>query len=174
MDPGHDPQGRCQHRCGSVVERRPGQTQQRTSAADAELGRVVIDQLAQFTGIRAAETFFEPFQLHLQAPDLLEQLRLFGLSLLLLLALLAPGEQLAGAVQQLPFPLADMDRVDGVVGGDLLDRLAATDRLHSDPGRELGTVGSALAHRWEPPFRGGAPSQRLTMEAVKESQTTTK
>jgi hypothetical protein len=27
-------------------------------AADAELGVVVIDQLAQFTGIRAAETFF--------------------------------------------------------------------------------------------------------------------
>jgi len=26
-------------------------------AADAELGVVVIDQLAQFTGIRAAETF---------------------------------------------------------------------------------------------------------------------
>jgi len=31
--------------------------QQRTLAADAELGVVVIDQLAQFTGIRAAETF---------------------------------------------------------------------------------------------------------------------
>jgi len=41
-----------------------------------------------------------------------------------------------------------------VVSGDLLDRLAATDRLHGDPGLELGAVGAALAHRWEP--RSGA------------------
>jgi len=33
-------------------------------------------------------------------------------------------------------------------------------------------VGAALAHRWEPLFRGGAPPQRLTMGAVQESQTT--
>jgi hypothetical protein len=59
-----------------------------------------------------------------------------------------------------------------VVSGDLLDRLAATDRLHGDPGLELGTVGAALAHWWEPPFRGGAPPQRLTMGAVQKSQTT--
>lgn len=93
--------------------------------------------------------FFEPLQLHLQTPDLLKQLRLLGLPLLLVLGLLAPGEQLAGTVQQLLLPLADLDRVDGVVGGDLLDRLAATDRLHGDPGLELGAVGAALAHRWE-------------------------
>jgi len=68
--------------------------------------------------------------------------------------------------------VGDLDRVDGVVGGDLLDRLAATDRLHGDPGLELGTVGAALAHRWVPLFRGGAPPQRLTMGAVQESQTT--
>ena len=59
-----------------------------------------------------------------------------------------------------------------MVGGDLLDRLAATDHLHGDPGLELGTVGAAFAHRWEPPFRGGAPPQRLTMGAVQKSQTT--
>jgi hypothetical protein len=62
--------------------------------------------------------------------------------------------------------------VDGVVGGDLLDRLAATDRIYGDPGLELGTVGAALAHRWEPPFRGGAPPQRLTMGAVQKNQST--
>jgi len=59
-----------------------------------------------------------------------------------------------------------------VVGGDLLDRPAATDRLHGDPGLELGTVRAALAHRWESPFRGSTPPQRLTMGAVQESQTT--
>lgn len=32
---------------------------------------------------------------------------------------------------------------------DLLDRPAATDRLHGDPVIELGAVGTALAIRWE-------------------------
>lgn len=58
IDPGHDLQRRCRHRCRPVIERGSGQAQQRTLAADAELRVVVIDQLAQFTGIRAAETFF--------------------------------------------------------------------------------------------------------------------
>ncbi len=57
-----------------------------------------------------------------------------------------------------PLPLADLDRLNGVVDNDLLDRLAATDRLHGDLGLELGTVGSALAEllrkrlrlRWVP------------------------
>jgi hypothetical protein len=69
-------------------------------------------------------------------------------------------------------PLTDLDRVDGVVGCDLLDRLVATDRLRGDPGLELGAVGAALAHRWESTIRGGAPPQRLTMGAVQESQST--
>jgi len=43
-----------------------------------------------------------------------------------------------------------MDRVDGVVSGDLLDRLAATDRLHGHSSLELGAVGAELAHWWEP------------------------
>ena len=98
----------------------------------------------------------------------------------LLFALLAPGEQLAGAVQKLPLPRAHLDRVNGVIGGDLLDRLAVTDRLHGDPGLELGAVGAALAQllrrrlrlRWEPPLRGGAPPLRLTIGAVQESLTT--
>jgi hypothetical protein len=33
-------------------------------------------------------------------------------------------------------------------------------------------VGAAFAHRWEPPFRGGTPPQRLTIGAVQKSQTT--
>jgi hypothetical protein len=68
---------------------------------------------------------------------------------------------------------------DGVVGGDLLHRLAATDRLHGDPGLELGTVGAAFAQllrkrlrlRWEPPFKGNAPPQRFTIGAVQKNQT---
>ena len=111
-------------------------------------------------GAKPLRLFFEPLQLHLQQPDLLEQLGLLGLLIIFGLALLAPGELLAGDLQQLLLPLADLDRVaprgalhrknDRVVGGDLLDRLAATDRLHGDHGLELGPVGAALTHWWEP------------------------
>jgi hypothetical protein len=38
----------------------------------------------------------------------------------------------------------------GKVGGNLMNRLAATDRLHCDFGFVLGTVGAALAYGWEP------------------------
>jgi len=78
-----------------------------------------------------------------------------------------PGEQLAGPVQELPLPLAHLNRVDGMIGSDHLDRLAATNRLHSDSGLELGTVGAALAQllrrrlrlRWEP-LSGAVPRLR--------------
>jgi hypothetical protein len=40
--------------------------------------------------------------------------------------------------------------LNGGIGGDLLDRLAATDHLHGDPGLEFGTVAAAPAHGWEP------------------------
>ena len=59
-----------------------------------------------------------------------------------------------------------------MVGVDLLQSLTATDRLHGDPGVELGAMGAAFAHGWEPPFRGGAPPHRLTMDPVQKTQTT--
>jgi hypothetical protein len=95
----------------------------------------------------------------LELADLLEQLSLLGLNLLFVLALLAAGEQLAGAIQQLPLSLAHLDGMDGVISGDLSDRLATTDRLHGDSGFEIGTVGAALAHRWEP-LSGAVPRLR--------------
>ena len=36
-----------------------------------------------------------------------------------------------------------------MVGGDLLDHHATTDRLHGDPGLELGAMDAALTHGWE-------------------------
>ena len=84
----------------------------------------------------------------------MEQLFLLGLALLLVLALLALGEQFAGVIEQLPLPLTHLD---GVIGGNPLDRLAATDRIHGDPGLELGAVGT--------------PPQRLTMGPVQKNQT---
>ena len=50
---------------------------------------------------------------------------------------------------ELLIPLAHLNRVNGVVSSDLLDRFATTDRHHGDPGLELGAVGEALAHLWE-------------------------
>jgi hypothetical protein len=49
------------------------------------------------------------------------------------------------------------DRVDGVIRGDLLDRLVATDRLHGDPGLELGAVGKPLLIGGSP-FQGRYPA----------------
>ena len=97
---------------------------------------------------------FEPLQLHLQLAGLVEHVRLLDLPLAGVLSLFASGEELARAIVELPLPMAHLDGVDGVIGGDLLDRLAATDRLHGDSGLELRAVGAALAHRWEP--RSGA------------------
>jgi hypothetical protein len=60
-------------------------------------------------------------------------------------------------------------RFDGVVGGDLLDRLAATDRLHDDLGLEFGTVGEAFAQLLRikgfacggSPLHGRCPSSKV-------------
>jgi len=60
--------------------------------ADSELGVLVFDQVAHITGVRAAETFFELFQLHLQLADLLEQLCFVGLAVAGVFVLLATGE----------------------------------------------------------------------------------
>ena len=105
-------------------------------------------------GVKAAEIFFQPLQFHLEFADLVEQFSFLGLALLL--ALLASRKQLTGTIQQLLLPLTHLNWVDGVIGGDLLDRLAATDRLHGDSGLEFGTMGAALAHEWEPKRLGGA------------------
>ena len=95
----------------------------------------------------------------MQLADLLEQFRLLGLALAFGFCLLSTREQLTGALQQLLFPLAHLDRVNAVISGDLLDGLAATDRLHGDLGLELGAVGAALAHWWEP-LSGAVPRLR--------------
>lgn len=39
-----------------------------------------------------------------------------------------------------------MDREDGMLSRDLMQRLTATDRLHCDLGLELESMGTALGH----------------------------
>jgi hypothetical protein len=63
----------------------------------------------------------------LQPSDLLKQLCFICYVLIFISAILSPAEQLAGAFQQLPLSLLHLDGVNGVIGGDLLDLLAATD-----------------------------------------------
>lgn len=54
-----------------------------------------------------------------------------------------------------------------------MESLATTDRLHGDPGLELGAKGEVFTHLWEPSFRGGAAPHRLTMDlVVQKSQST--
>jgi hypothetical protein len=58
IDLGHDRQRRLPLGNGAVVQGGSRQAKQRTLATDAELRVVMIDQFPQFTGFRAAETFF--------------------------------------------------------------------------------------------------------------------
>jgi len=60
-----------------------------------------------------------------------------------------------GAIKQLRLPLAHLDRVDGVIGGDLLVRLAATDRRHGDSGLERGVVERRLLNSFGEGFANG-------------------
>ena len=54
------------------------------------------------------------------------------------------------ALQQLLLTLAQLHQALRAVDGDRLERLAVSDRLHGDTGLELGAVGAADPHRWEP------------------------
>lgn len=88
------------------------------------------------------------------------------LALLLVLALHDLGEQLAGIVQQLALPLVHLDRVDGVLSGDILDC------LQSALGHELGAVVAMLAHRSEPPFQRRYPALDVNDRDSQEQQST--
>ncbi len=151
----------------------------------------MIEQLAQFTGVRAAETFVEPLQLHLQASDLLEQFRLLGQPISLPLLFLPRVNSSLAPSRSCRFhwltkigshrEVRCLTQFDSVVGGDLLDRLAATDRLHGDPVLELGAVGAALAQllrrrlrqRWER-LSWWCPASEVNDGACPEKQSTSR
>ena len=75
-------------------------------------------------------------------------------------------------MQQLPLPLADLDGMDGVISGDLLDRLTTAVRLHGDSRFELGGCGCGVCSLVGDPIMGGTPPQRLTMGHVQKNQST--
>lgn len=71
------------------------QTRKSALVVDAGLALLVIDLIAHFTSIRAAEMFYWELQLDFKPADLSEQLYLADLNLLIVLVYLSLGEQLA-------------------------------------------------------------------------------
>ena len=84
----------------------------------------------------------------------MEHLSFLGLALIFVFGFVASHEQLAGAIEQLRLLLAQLDRLDGVVGGIFLGRFAATDRLHGDPELAVGTMGGSPIRRSVPRLVG--------------------
>lgn len=92
------------------------------------------------------------------------------LARLFVLALLPWRKQLTATIQQRLLPLTHLNRVNDVIDGDLLDRLADTDRLDGDSGLELGTVDAARALESEPPFHGRYPASAVNDGTCPEKQ----
>jgi len=66
--------------------------------------------------------------------------------------------------------------VDRVISGNLLERLAATDRLHGDPGLELRAVVRRLLNSFgegfangRSPFQGRCPASKVNDGACREN-----
>src|SRR5262245_10652171 len=83
----------------------------------------------------AGNFFFQPFELHVEPPDLLVEIGLEGLALVVL-AVTTVGEERLGAVEELLLPLADLDRVDLEGFGQLGQGPSLLGRLQSDPSLE--------------------------------------
>ncbi len=64
-----------------VVAGGSGQCKQLTLADNRELPVVWIAEFSSIMGVRGAEIFFKPLQLHLELADLLEQLSFLDLTL---------------------------------------------------------------------------------------------
>src|SRR6266446_9757780 len=77
---------------------------------------------ARCASTEAGHFFFEPVQLHFEPADLLVELGLDGL-VVLGSGLATVAEQVLGAGQELLLPGVDQGGVDGVLAGQLVDRL---------------------------------------------------
>src|SRR5512135_3768989 len=104
---------------------------------------------ARFRSTAAGNAFFQPFDLHVEATDLLIQLGLEGLALLAL-ALPTVAEEGLDAVEELLLPLTDLDGVDLVRLRQLGDRLGLLGGLQGDPGLEGSRVPPAFAGHGAP------------------------
>src|SRR5690606_4939534 len=71
----------------------------------------------RWSTLKLASFFFKPLQLHLQPPDLLEQLLLAGLRRCCVGVRFA-GEDFGQSLGCFPFPLAHLHRMHSVLRGD--------------------------------------------------------
>src|SRR2546423_6755439 len=90
---------------------------------------------ARWASTEAGRFFFEPVQFHLEPADLLVELGLDGL-VVLGSGLAAVAEQVLGASQELLLPGVDQGGVDGVLAGQLVDRLVSLEGRQGHLGLE--------------------------------------
>src|ERR1017187_9177546 len=93
--------------------------------------------------LELASFFFEPFELHLQAADLLVELLLSLLGSLCVVVRLA-GKDLGKPLGYLLLPLAHLHRMDLVLGGYRVNRLDALQGFKADTGFQIGTLLTAF------------------------------
>jgi hypothetical protein len=99
--------------------------------------------------------FFDPLQLHLEAPDLLEQLGLAGLGVgRSRLGLGRPGEEPLDAGQERFLPAMDGRGVDAVLTRQLVDGLVGLVSGQCDLGLERSRVNLPLLRHRFPPCAG--------------------
>src|SRR5271166_5102519 len=90
---------------------------------------------ARWASAEAGSFFFEPVQFHLEAANLLEELGLDGL-VVFGSGLAAVAEEVLGAGQELLLPGMDQGGVNGVLAGQLVDRLVPLERRQGHLGLE--------------------------------------
>ena len=71
--------------------------------------------------------------------------------------MLMPKDQLTGPIQQLPGPMAHLERNNGAVSVNHLEGPAATDRLLGDHGQGIWLLDTVVAYWWELLSESGAP-----------------
>src|SRR5437870_4293527 len=103
---------------------------------------------ARWASAEAGRFFFDPIQLHFEAADLLVELGLDGL-VVLGSGLAAVLEQALGAGQEVLLPGVDQGGVDGVLAGQLVDRLVPLERRQGHLGLERCRMSLPLtSHRF--------------------------
>jgi site-specific DNA recombinase len=151
VDQPHQPQVLLARGGRLVVQASAAQPQEFALPAHTQLRVVGFDPGPQPLR-RAAQLFFEPLQLHLEAADLLEQLGLRGRGVGRG-GLAAVGEDLVGAGEQLLLPGVEQSRVDSILTRQLVAGLIALEGGQGHRGLEGRRVLLALAgHR--SPFPG--------------------
>ncbi len=130
-----------------VVVRAPRQTQKPALPRDRKPRMMGFDQPSPVT-TPGWQIFFQPCQLHVQAPDLLIGTRQFRFLILVPLPSRTGLKELAGVVAQLRLPLSNLRRVDPILASQLLAGLHAHECVQSHLGLELRAVPLALrCHR---------------------------